>query len=60
MEYAVIDSMGRNKGWHMHGFVRSLDDVNDILATIQKKHPKKSIKSKVYEYTLAFGSRQIA
>jgi alpha/beta superfamily hydrolase len=60
MEYAVIDSMGRNKGWHMHGVIGSLDDVANILKDIQKKHPKKSIKSKVYEYTTAFGSKQIA
>ena len=60
MEYAVIDSLGRNKGWHMHGFVNSLDDLSGILKIIQDQHPKKLIKSKVYEYTTAFGSRQIA
>lgn len=60
MEYAIIDSMGRNKGWHMHGVINSLDDLAGILKTIQDSHPKKLIKSKVYEYTTAFGSRQIA
>jgi hypothetical protein len=35
MEYAVIDSMGRNKGWHMHGFLNSLDDLAGILKDIQ-------------------------
>lgn len=60
MEYAIIDSMGRNKGWHMHGFINSLDDLSDILKNIQSQHPKKLIKSKVYEYTTAFGSKQIA
>ena len=60
MEYAVIDSLGRNKGWHMHGFLNSLDDLSGILKDIQLKHPKKLIKSKVYEYTTAFGSKQIA
>lgn len=60
LEYAVIDSLGRNKGWHMHGFIPSLDALADILKDIQSKHPKKLIKSKVYEYTTVFGSRQIA
>ncbi len=60
MEYAIIDSLGRNKGWHMHGFLNSLDDLAGILKDIQLKHPKKTIKSKVYEYTTAFGSKQIA
>lgn len=60
LEYAIIDSMGRNKGWHMHGFVNSLDDLTGILKNLQDRHPKKTIKSKVYEYTTAFGSKQIA
>ena len=60
MEYAIIDSLGRNKGWHMHGILNSLDELAGILKTIQDQHPKKLIKSKVYEYTTAFGSVQIA
>ena len=60
LEYAVIDSMGRNKGWKMHGAIKSLDDLPAILDSIIKQHPKKSIKTKVYEYSTATGSKQIA
>lgn len=60
LEYAVIDSLGRNKGWHMHGAIASLDDLPQIIENIGKKYPKKSIKTKVYEYSTALGSKQIA
>lgn len=60
MEYAIIDSLGRNKGWQMHGLLRSLDDLPSITKALQDKHPKKSVKIKVYEYTDAFGAKQIA
>ena len=59
-EYAVIDSLGRNKGWHMGSPLKTLDELPDRIAQLQIQHPKKSIKTKVYEYSLAFGSRQIA
>lgn len=60
MEYAVIDSMGRNKGWQMHGFINSLDDLPELTTAIKAKHPNKEVKVKVYEYSGAFGSKQIA
>jgi len=60
VEYAVIDSMGRNKGWHMYGAIKSLDDLAEVIENIGKKYPKKSIKTKVYEYSTATGSKQIA
>lgn len=60
LEYAVIDSLGRNKGWHMHGFINSLDDLPVIVNDIKVQHPNKQVKTKIYEYTTAFGSVQIA
>lgn len=60
MEYAVIDSLGRNKGWQMHGFIKSLDDLPALTKDIQTQHPNKEVKVKVYEYSAAFGSKQIA
>lgn len=60
LEYAVIDSLGRNKGWNMYGAISSLDDLPQIIDNIGKKYPKKSIKTKVYEYSTATGSKQIA
>jgi hypothetical protein len=59
-EYAIIDSIGRNKGWHLGSPLRSLDELPKRIKELQVKHPKKTIKTKVYEYTLAFGSKQIA
>ena len=59
-EYAVIDSIGRNKGWHMANPLKSLDELPSRIKELEKQHPKKTIKTKVYEYSLAFGSRQIA
>lgn len=60
LEYAVIDSIGRNKGWHMHGFINSLDDLPEIVNEIKISNPNKQVKTKIYEYTTAFGSVQIA
>ena len=60
LEYAVIDSIGRNKGWHMHGLINSLDDLPEIVNEIKISNPNKQVKTKIYEYTTAFGSVQIA
>lgn len=60
MEYAIIDSLGRNKGWKMHGLVGSLESAQQIVDAVRAKNPKKTVEMKVYEYTQAFGSRQIA
>jgi hypothetical protein len=60
LEYAIIDSMGRNKGWHMHGFINSLDDLPVLVNDIKIQYPNKQVKTKIYEYTTAFGSVQIA
>jgi hypothetical protein len=60
LEYAVMDSLGRNKGWHMHGFINSLDDLPVIVNDIKIRYPNKLVKTKVYEHTTAFGSVQIA
>lgn len=60
MEYAVIDSLGRNKGWQMHGFIASLDDLPRLTSDIKSQYPDKEVKIKVYEYSGALGSRQIA
>ena len=55
-----MDSLGRNKGWHMHGFINSLDDLPVIVNDIKIQYPNKQVKTKIYEYTTAFGSVQIA
>ena len=60
LEYAIIDSLGRNKGWHMHGLINSLDDLPEIVNEIKISNPNKQVKTKIYEYTTAFGSVQIA
>lgn len=60
MEYAVIDSIGRNKGWHLHGVVDSIETAHNIVDGIRAKNPKKTVQMKLYEYTQAFGSQQIA
>jgi hypothetical protein len=59
LEYAAIDSMGRNKGWHMHGAIETLDSLGEIVSKIKANHPGKSIKVKLYEYSTATGSKQI-
>lgn len=59
LEYAAIDSMGRNKGWHMHGDIQTLDSLEEIVSKIKAKHPGKAIKVKIYEYSTALGSKQI-
>jgi hypothetical protein len=60
LEYAVHDSMGRNKGWHTHGMLNSLDDMPAIVAKIQADHPGKDVKVKLWQHSTAFGSQQIA
>lgn len=60
LEYAVIDSMGRNKGWHTHGIIENLDAFPGIVSKIKADHPGKEVKVKLYQYSLAFGSKQIA
>ena len=59
LEYAAIDSLGRNKGWNMHGAIKSLDVLPDLVSKIKADHPGKEIKIKVYEYSTATGSKQI-
>ena len=60
LEYAVIDSLGRNKGWHTHGVIKTLDEMPAIVSKIKADNPDKEIKVKLWQYSLAFGSRQIA
>ena len=60
LEYAVHDSMGRNKGWHTYGVLKSLDDMPGIVAEIKADHPDKEIKVKLWQHSTAFGSEQIA
>ena len=60
LEYAVIDSMGRNKGWHTFGMIKTLDEMPDIVSKIKADNPNKEVKVKLWQYSTAFGSRQIA
>ena len=59
LEYAAIDSLGRNKGWKMHGAIKNLDILPDLVSKIKADNPGKEIKVKVYEYSIATGSKQI-
>lgn len=60
LEYAVIDSLGRNKGWHTYGVIANLDVFPDIVSKIKAENPGKEVKVKLHQYSLAFGSKQIA
>lgn len=60
LEYAVIDSMGRNKGWHTYGVLANLDEMPGVVSKIKAKNPNKEVKIKLWQYSLAFGSKQIA
>lgn len=60
LEYAVIDSMGRNKGWHTYGIIANLDVFPGVVSKIKAEHPDKEVKVKLYQYSTAFGSKQIA
>ena len=60
LEYAVIDSLGRNKGWHTFGVIKTLDEMPGIVSKIKADNPEKEIKVKLWQYSLAFGSKQIA
>lgn len=60
LEYAVHDSMGRNKGWHTYGVLKTLDDMPGIVTKIKAQHPDKDVKVKLWQHSTAFGSRQIA
>lgn len=60
LEYACIDSMGRNKGWHTYGVIANLDVFPEIVSKIKAENPGKDVKVKLWQHSTAFGSKQIA
>jgi len=60
VEYACLDSKGRNKGWHNFGALRTLDDLPETRARIQARHPNRTICVKVWCYNAFTGSVQVA
>ena len=60
LEYAVLDSLGRNKGWHTYGVLRTLDDMPAVVAKIRAGNPDKEVKVKLWQHSTAFGTKQIA
>ena len=60
VEYAAMDSIGRNKGWHNYGVIMSIDDLTAIKSEIKTIIGNRDFEVKVWKHSTAFGSVQIA
>ena len=60
VEYAVIDSIGRNKGWHYFKPLNSLDDLPKTKKDIKALVGDQEFKVKVWKHSTLLGSEQIA